>query len=228
MSMGEYTNYHNCEKCDIEVCQFKGEKNTFKSFCPWKNGNAHFIDCNDCKNINITEKEQRKQNLIGHTCTYYVEKLFHKNIEKEASYIHPCIECVAHGYKNFVPRNQMTQLRMVENPRLDSLLTECEEKQSKVTLLEYAESISPFPLTSVQKEILQKCEEAIENDEQLVVMGGRHQGRMFIKRVFDEWKTQNELREHRCQCGRLLGKFNGQAEIKCPKCGKMNVIGVEK
>lgn len=36
------------------------------------------------------------------------------------------------------------------------------------------------------------------------------------------------LREHRCTCGRLLGRFNGQAEVKCPKCGKMNVIGVEK
>lgn len=37
-----------------------------------------------------------------------------------------------------------------------------------------------------------------------------------------------ELNEHRCSCGRLLGRFNGQAEIKCPKCGKMNVIGAEK
>lgn len=35
------------------------------------------------------------------------------------------------------------------------------------------------------------------------------------------------LTEHRCTCGRLLGRFNGQAEVKCPKCGKMNVIGVE-
>lgn len=33
------------------------------------------------------------------------------------------------------------------------------------------------------------------------------------------------LTEHRCSCGRLLGRFNGQAEVKCPKCGKMNVIG---
>lgn len=98
-----------------------------------------------------------------------------------------------------------------------------------MTLLEYAESIAPFPLTSVQKELLQKCEEAIENDEQLIIMGGRYQGRMFIKRICEEWKKQNELKEQRCStCGRLLGKFNGQAEIKCPKCGKMNVIGVEK
>ena len=38
----------------------------------------------------------------------------------------------------------------------------------------------------------------------------------------------NEYAEHRCQrCNRLLGKFNGQAEIKCPKCGEINRIGVE-
>ena len=37
-----------------------------------------------------------------------------------------------------------------------------------------------------------------------------------------------QLIEYRCTCGRLLRRFNGQAEVKCPKCGKMNVIGVEK
>ena len=38
-----------------------------------------------------------------------------------------------------------------------------------------------------------------------------------------------KIAEHRCQrCNRLLGKFNGQAEIKCPKCGKINRIGVER
>lgn len=40
------------------------------------------------------------------------------------------------------------------------------------------------------------------------------------------YSVKNEgLTEHRCSCGRLLGRFNGQAEVKCPKCGKMNVIG---
>lgn len=39
--------------------------------------------------------------------------------------------------------------------------------------------------------------------------------------------VDGELVEHRCSCGRLLGRFSGQAEVKCPKCGKMNVIGVE-
>lgn len=36
------------------------------------------------------------------------------------------------------------------------------------------------------------------------------------------------LKDERCIfCNRLLGKFNGQAEIKCPKCGKINRIGVK-
>lgn len=37
--------------------------------------------------------------------------------------------------------------------------------------------------------------------------------------------TRQNLKEYRCSCGRLLGKFDGQAEVKCPKCGKMNFIG---
>lgn len=44
--------------------------------------------------------------------------------------------------------------------------------------------------------------------------------------ITDKWNNRGELKEHRCSCGRLLGRFNGQAEVKCPKCGKMNVIGV--
>lgn len=41
-------------------------------------------------------------------------------------------------------------------------------------------------------------------------------------------KQPEGLIDVRCQrCNRLLGKFNGQAEIKCPKCGKINRIGVE-
>lgn len=37
------------------------------------------------------------------------------------------------------------------------------------------------------------------------------------------------LTDARCsKCNRLLGKFNGQAEIKCPKCGKINRIVVKR
>ena len=37
-----------------------------------------------------------------------------------------------------------------------------------------------------------------------------------------------KLTDARCsKCNRLLGKFNGHAEIKCPKCGKINRIGAK-
>lgn len=35
----------------------------------------------------------------------------------------------------------------------------------------------------------------------------------------------DELTGYRCSCGRFLGRFSGRAEVKCPKCGKMNMIG---
>lgn len=37
--------------------------------------------------------------------------------------------------------------------------------------------------------------------------------------------TDDGMKEYRCSCGRLLGRFNGRAEIKCPKCREMNMIG---
>lgn len=40
-------------------------------------------------------------------------------------------------------------------------------------------------------------------------------------------QNQNELFEHRCLCGRLLGKFAGQTEVKCYDCGLLNIIGGE-
>lgn len=49
------------------------------------------------------------------------------------------------------------------------------------------------------------------------------------REMFERSVSHTEkLKEHRCSCGRLLGRFSGQAEVKCPKCGKMNVIGVEE
>lgn len=46
-----------------------------------------------------------------------------------------------------------------------------------------------------------------------------------LEREMVRYSVKNEgLTEYRCSCGRLLGRFNGQAEVKCPKCGKMNVI----
>lgn len=50
-----------------------------------------------------------------------------------------------------------------------------------------------------------------------------------LEREMVKYSVKNEsLTEYRCSCGRLLGRFNGQAEVKCPKCGKMNVIGANE
>ena len=96
-----------------------------------------------------------------------------------------------------------------------------------MTLVEYAEQIAPFPLSDFQKELIAEYEEADRKNQELFVSMPRNNGREFIYRLIQEWKMRNELKEYRCSCGRLLGRFNGQAEIKCPKCGKMNRIGVE-
>lgn len=53
------------------------------------------------------------------------------------------------------------------------------------------------------------------------------------EKKYSDWMPQYQqepmqLIVHRCPCGRLLGKFAGHAEVKCPKCGKVNVIGGKK
>lgn len=50
--------------------------------------------------------------------------------------------------------------------------------------------------------------------------------REYHKLKCQETEKKIGMKERRCSCGRLLGRFNGQAEVKCPKCGKMNLIGV--
>lgn len=36
------------------------------------------------------------------------------------------------------------------------------------------------------------------------------------------------LIEVRChQCGKLIGKIEGKAEIKCPRCKKVNIVNTE-
>ena len=44
----------------------------------------------------------------------------------------------------------------------------------------------------------------------------------------DEENLKNCFYVKLSKCNRLLGKFNGQAEIKCPKCGRINRIGVKR
>lgn len=97
-----------------------------------------------------------------------------------------------------------------------------------MNLVEYAEKTSPIPLSNWQKQFLMVYEQAQKENKQLIVIPSRNTGRETVLRIVDLWKNGGDLWEYRCSCGRLLGRFNGQAEVKCPKCGKMNVIGAEK
>lgn len=97
-----------------------------------------------------------------------------------------------------------------------------------MTLLEYAERVSPVPLTDWQKKLFEVYEQAQKGNKQFLVIPPRNVGRKMVLQIIEDWNSSSELKEHRCSCGRLLGRFNGQAEVKCPKCGKMNVIGVGK
>ena len=97
-----------------------------------------------------------------------------------------------------------------------------------MTLVEFAEKTSPIPLTDWQKQFLSAYEQAQKENKQLIVIPDMRSAKRMTYKIIDEWNFGRELTEHRCSCGRLLGRFNGQAEVKCPKCGKMNVIGVEK
>lgn len=81
------------------------------------------------------------------------------------------------------------------------------QPEDEMTLVEYAEKIAPFPLSDFQKELFEKYEQCLKQDESLYVIPSRNAGKEFILRVMEEWKRRNELQEHRCPCGRLLGKF---------------------
>lgn len=101
-------------------------------------------------------------------------------------------------------------------------------KQDNMSLVEFAEKTSLIPLTEWQKKFLEMYEQAKREDKELIIIPGSRSGKRIIYQIIDEWYISRELKEHRCSCGRLLGRFAGQAEVKCSKCGKMNVIGAEK
>lgn len=96
-----------------------------------------------------------------------------------------------------------------------------------MNLVQYAEKTSPIPLSDWQKQFLAMYEQAQKENKQLLVIPARNIGREMVFRIINAWENGTELEEYRCSCGRLLGRFSGKAEVKCPKCGKMNVIGVK-
>lgn len=101
------------------------------------------------------------------------------------------------------------------------------KQDSEMSLVEFAEKIAPFPLSEFQKQSIREYEECEKRNLPLCHIPPRNVGRDFIYQLIEEWKRQHYLTDARCsKCNRLLGKFNGQAEIKCPKCGKINRIGV--
>lgn len=117
---------------------------------------------------------------------------------------------------------------MAESKKTADILKSCfTDKAHEMSFVEFAERIAPFPLSDSQKELFRKYEEECTKGNDIVlIQASRGNGKRFIMQVVDEWKKLHQLSEHRCvKCNRLLGKFNGQAEIKCPKCGEINRIG---
>jgi hypothetical protein len=55
------------------------------------------MDCNDCKYLNITEKEQRRTNhgnQIPHICTKYNKRVIHRaSTMRHKARLYPCEEC---------------------------------------------------------------------------------------------------------------------------------------
>ena len=123
---------------------------------------------------------------------------------------------------------RMSMAAVIESTERDAL-RQAMKPEIEMSLVEFAEKIAPFPLSEFQKQLINEYGECLKENEELDCVQASYIGRDFILRMIEEWKRQNRLVEHRCQrCNRLLGKFNGQAEIKCPKCGKINRIGVYK
>lgn len=83
-----------------------------------------------------------------------------------------------------------------------------------------------FPLTEWQKKFFDAYEQAEKENKEFFICFPARAGKAMSLQIVNEWKELQTLKEHRCACGRLLGKFAGQAEVKCPKCGKVNVIEV--
>lgn len=64
-------------------------------------------DCNGCKHLNLTEREQQQNKAQSkhHYCTLYKKRVYHKEINKHHnSRLFPCEECSADGNIQFEQR----------------------------------------------------------------------------------------------------------------------------
>lgn len=94
-----------------------------------------------------------------------------------------------------------------------------------MTLLEYAEKVSSEPLSEWQKRFFVAYEQAEKENEEFFISFPRNVWKTLALQIINGWKRSQQLQEYRCNnCKRLLGKFSGRAEVKCPKCGKINMI----
>lgn len=101
------------------------------------------------------------------------------------------------------------------------------QPKDRMTLAEYAEKVSPVPLTDWQKKFFEAYEQAEKENKEFAICFPPRAGRAMALQTVNELKKLQALKEHRCPCGRLLGKFAGQAEVKCYDCGLLNIIGGE-
>ena len=60
-----------------------------------------------------------------------------------------------------------------------------------MTLLEYAEKVSPLPLMPWQKEFLKKYEEAVKDGKELTFIPGRNIGRTIIINIVNQYYGKN-------------------------------------
>lgn len=62
----------------------------------------------------------------------------------------------------------------------------------KMSLVEYAEEISPFPLSDFQKQLIERYEQESKKQAQLLSLPVKNVGRIFILEFIEEWKNKNE------------------------------------
>lgn len=63
------------------------------------------VDCNKCKHLNITEKEQTDKKEV-HICLKYNKRVFHNSYKhiKHREFLYPCKMCENNNYESYENR----------------------------------------------------------------------------------------------------------------------------